>query len=154
MRVFRPEVEFLYDDSTVFNLGGLEVLMQGRDLVIASAGYMVHECNKALEELDKVGVDATLVDLYSLPFDEEKFLDIANDNGGMILTVEDNYGGGLGSAVADAVCGSGDGFTIEQMHVNRIPKSARTVEDELALLGLTPRDIAKRAAAMVGVAAV
>jgi hypothetical protein len=40
------------------------------------------------------------------------------------------------------------------MHVGRIPKSARTVEDELAYLGLRSKDIAKRAASMLGVAAV
>ena len=154
MRTCRPDVEFLYNDDTVFNLGGFEVLTSGRDLLIVSAGFMLHECNKALETLDKAGIDATLVDLYSLPFDADGILDIANDNGGMILTVEDNYGGGLGSAIADAVTGSGDGFTIEQMHVERIPKSARTEDDELAYLGLTSKDIAKRAASMLGVAAV
>jgi transketolase len=154
MRTCRPEVEFLYDDSTIFNLGGLEVLTSGRDLVIVSAGYMLHECNKAIELLDKAGIDASIVDLYSLPFDADKLLDVANDNGGMILTVEDNYGGGIGSAVADAVTESGDGFTIEQMHVRKIPKSARTVEDELEYLGLRSVDVARRAARMLGVATV
>ena len=154
MRTCRPEVEFLYDDSTVFNLGGLEVLTSGRDLLIVSAGYMLHECNKAIELLDKAGIDASLIDLYSLPFDTDKLLDVANDNGGMILTVEDNYGGGIGSAVADAVTESGDGFSIEQMHVRRIPKSARTVEDELEYLGLRSVDVARHAARMLGVASV
>ena len=154
MRTCRPDVEFLYDDSTVFNLGGLEVLTEGRDLLIVSAGYMLHECNKALELLDKAGIDASLIDLYSLPFDVDALLDVANANGGMILTVEDNYGGGIGSAVADAVTESGDGFTIEQMHVRKMPKSARTVEDELEYLGLRSKDVAQRAARMLGVAAV
>jgi transketolase len=151
MRVFRPDVEFLYDDSTVFNLGGLEVLTQGRDLVIATAGYMVHECNKALEHLDKAGVDATLVDLYSLPFDEDKFLDIANDNGGNILVVEDNYGGGLGSAIADACTSGGDAFTVRQMHVRRIPKSARTTDEVMVMCGLDAQAITAEAAKMLGV---
>ncbi|MAJ46703.1 MAG: transketolase [Planctomycetes bacterium TMED75] len=154
MRTCRPDVEFLYDDATVFNLGGLEVLTEGRDLLIVSAGYMLHECNKAIELLDKAGIDASLIDLYSLPFDVDALLDIANENGGMILTVEDNYGGGIGSAVADAVTESGDGFTIEQMHVRSIPKSARTVEDELTYLGLRSVDVARRAARMLGVATV
>lgn len=154
MRTARPDVEFLYDDSTVFNLGGLEVLTEGRDLLIVSAGYMLHECNKALELLDKAGIDASLIDLYSLPFDVDALLDVANQNGGMILTVEDNYGGGIGSAVADAVTESGDGFTIEQLHVRSIPKSARTVDDELAHLGLRSVDVARRAARMLGVATV
>src|SRR4029079_10007391 len=117
MRTARPDVEFLYDENTVFNLGSFEVLTEGRDLLIVTAGYMVHECNKALDALDKAGVDATLVDLYSIPFDSDALLDLANQSGGNILTVEDNYGGAIGAAVADACTESGDAFTIEQMYV-------------------------------------
>src|SRR5690606_38329729 len=152
MRTFRPDVEFLYDENTIFDLGRFEVLTEGRDLMIVTAGYMVHECNKALDALDKMGIDATLVDLYSIPFDAEKLLDLANANNGNILVVEDNYGGGLGSAVADACTESGDAFTIEQMYVKRIPKSARTEEDILKQCGLHHTHITKRAAKMLGVA--
>lgn len=151
MRTFRPDVEFLYDEKTEFKLGQFEVLTEGRDLLIVTAGFMVHEANKALDALDKLGIDASLVDLYSLPFDADGLLDLANANGGMILTIEDNYGAGLGSAVADAVTGSGDGFTIEQMYVKRIPKSARTEDAILKQCGLTHQDITRTAASMLGV---
>lgn len=141
MRTLRPDTEFLYNDDTVFNLGGFEVLSQGRDVLLVASGYMVHESNKALDLLDQAGVSATLVDAYSIPFDTEKLLDLANANGGYIVTVEDNYGGGLGSAVADALTGSGDAFTLEQMHVRRIPKSAKTPGEMLKMCGLTAQDI-------------
>jgi len=153
MRVHRPDVEFIYDSSSTFALGDFEVLTTGRDLLIVSSGYMVHECNKALDQLDRMGIDASLVDMYSLPFDEEKLLDLANDNGGNVLTVEDNYGGGIGSAVADACASSGDGFLIEQMTVKRIPKSARDEDAILKYCGLHFTDIAKTAAKMLGVPA-
>jgi transketolase len=152
MRTFRPDVEFIYDENTIFDLGRFEVLTEGRDLLIVTAGYMVHECNKALDLLDKQGIDASLVDLYSIPFDAEKLLDLANANGGYLLTVEDNYGGGLGSAVADACTESGDAFTLEQMYVKRIPKSARTEDEIMKQCGLHHTMIAKKAASMVGVA--
>lgn len=154
MRTARPDVEFLYDENTVFNLGKFEVLTEGRDLLIVSAGYMVHECNKALDTLDKAGIDATLVDLYSIPFDADALLDLANENGGIVLTVEDNYGGGIGAAVAEACTDGGDAFTVEQMHVRKIPKSARTVDDELRYLGLHHTDIVARASKMLGVVGV
>ncbi|HJN72176.1 MAG TPA: transketolase, partial [Phycisphaerales bacterium] len=131
LRTFRPDVEMIYDQNTEFELGGMEVLTEGRDLLIVSAGYMVHECNKALDELDRMGVDATLLDLYSLPFDEDRLLDIANENNGNILVVEDNYGASLGSAVSDACTTSGESFTVKQMFVERIPKSARSPESIL-----------------------
>lgn len=151
MRTIRPEVEFLYGEDVVFNLGGFEVLNEGRDLVIAAAGYMVHEANKAMELLDKAGISATLVDLYSLPFDTEAFLDIVQQNNGNVLSVEDNFGGGIGSAIADALMESGDGFKLTQMHVTRIPKSTRTPDEVLAMCGLTAADIAKKAMSILGV---
>ncbi len=154
MRTFRPDVEFIYNENTVFNLGKFEVLTEGRDLMIVTAGYMVHECNKALDALDRAGIDASLVDLYSIPFDADALLDLANENGGNILTVEDNYGGGLGSAVADACVESGDAFTIQQLYVRRIPKSSRDEEGILRQCGLHHSDIARAAARMLGVVSV
>lgn len=145
MRTLRPDVEFLYSDESVFSLGGHEVLTEGRDLLILASGYMVHQANKALEKLDAQGVDATLVDLYSLPFDEEAILDLANAHNGMVLTLEDNYGGGMGSAVADAAAADGGGFTVKQMYVRRIPKSCRTPEEVLAFCGLSVDDIVAQA---------
>ena len=145
MRTLRADTEFIYSDDQVFNLGGFEVLNEGRDVVLCAAGYMVHEANKAIEMLDKAGVSATLVDLYSLPFDADKLLDVVAENNGYVISIEDNYGGGIGSAIADALVGSGDGFTLEQMHVRHIPKSARTPEELLANCGLTAQDIVNQA---------
>ncbi len=141
MRTLRNDTEFIYNDQTAFNLGGFEVLNEGRDILLCAAGYMVHEANKALDALDKAGVSATLVDLYSLPFDTDALLDIANQNGGNIITLEDNYGGGIGAAVADALTASGDAFTLRQMHVRRIPKSAKTPDEILKYCGLSSADI-------------
>jgi len=151
LRTGRPDVEFLYSDDVVFNLGGFEVLQKGRDIVICAAGFMVHEANKALDIFDKKGVSVTLVDLYSLPFDTDALLDIIGANGGNVLTVEDNFGGGIGSSVADALLESGDGFQLKQMHVKRIPKSAKTPEEVLKMCGLTADDIVKTAMTMLGV---
>ena len=145
MRTLRPDTEFIYNEDVVFNLGGFEVLQEGRDVAICAAGYMVHEANKALDLLDKAGISATLIDLYSLPFEHEKLLDIIGRNNGYVLTVEDNYGGALGSAVADALTASGDAFTLEQMHVRRIPKSAKTPEEMMTMCGLTAQEIVKTA---------
>jgi len=152
MRTLRADTEFIYSDDQVFNLGGFEVLNEGRDVVLCAAGYMVHEANKAIDLLDKAGVNATLIDLYSLPFDADKLLDIIGANNGYVITLEDNYGGGIGSAVADALVASGDAFTLEQLHVRRIPSSARTPEQILAQCGLTAQDIVAAAMKLLQVA--
>lgn len=151
MRTLRAETEFLYNDHVTFNLGGFEVLNEGRDIAILAAGYMVHEANKAIDLLDKDGISASLIDLYSLPFDAEGVLDLVGQNNGLALSVEDNFGGGIGSAVADALLDSGDAFKLRQMHVRRIPKSARTPDEMLQMCGLTAADIVKNAKEMMGV---
>jgi transketolase len=152
MRTLRSDTEFIYNDDTVFNLGGFELLNQGRDVLICAAGYMVHEANKALEGLDKAGISATIVDLYSLPFDTDALLDLAAQNNGYVVTVEDNYAGGIGSAVAEALSNSGDAFTLEQMTIQRIPKSAKTPEEILQMVGLTHSDIVNRCLKLLQVA--
>ncbi|MCC6675741.1 MAG: transketolase [Phycisphaerales bacterium] len=151
MRTLRPETEFIYSDDVVFNLGGFEVLNEGRDVAIVAAGYMVHEANKAVEMLDKAGVSASLVDLYSLPFDTEGVLDIIGANNGNVISVEDNYGGGIGSAISDALTESGDAFRLKQMHVARIPKSARTPDELVKACGLSAEHIKKAAMELLGV---
>ncbi|MBM4109348.1 MAG: transketolase [Phycisphaerae bacterium] len=151
MRTLRNDTEFIYSDKQVFNLGGFEVLSKGRDVVLCAAGYMVHEANTALELLDKAGVSATLVDLYSLPFDTDKLLDLINENEGNVVTIEDNFGGGIGSAVAEALAESGDPFKLRQLNVARMPKSGRTPEDVLAYLGLTANDVVKATMQHLGV---
>lgn len=103
-----------------------------------------------MEGLDKAGVSATLVDLYSIPFDSDKLLDLANAQG-IVLTVEDNYGASIGSAVADAMTESGEGFQLEQMCVRRIPKSAREPEQIMTMCGLNHEAIVQRCLAMLGV---
>ncbi len=152
MRTIREDTELLYSDDHVFNLGGFETLAEGRDIVLAASGIMVHEGNKAVEILDKAGVSATLLDMYSIPFDTDKLLDIVGENGGFVISLEDNYGGGLGSAIADALMESGDGFELAQMYVKRIPKSARTAGEMLEMCGLSAQDIANKVMELLGVA--
>ncbi len=154
MRTLRPETEFLYSDDDVFNLGGFQVLNEGRDVLLVAAGYMVHEANKALDKLDAQGISATLVDLYSLPFDGDALCDLAQANNGYVISLEDNYGASIGSAVADVLTESGDAFSLKQMHVARIPKSARTPEEELAYVGLTADDITNACLQLLEVGAV
>ncbi|HXH12957.1 MAG TPA: transketolase [Alphaproteobacteria bacterium] len=153
MRTLRPDVPFLYDDTARFHLGGHHVLAEGHDLLIVASGYMVHEARKALPTLRQQGIAASLVDLYSLPFDDDAIATLAQDHQGRVLTLEDNYGGGFGSAVADALSARANTVILHQMYVRQIPKSGRTPDDVLRYLGLSTDDIVKAAAELLATAA-
>jgi transketolase len=149
LRTGRPDVAFLYQDTTPFTLGGHQVLIEGQALLIVAAGYMVHEAKAAVERLRAEGVDATLVDLYSLPFDADALRQLARQNQGRVLTVEDNYGASLGAAVAECLVSHVDDVALRQMYVRQIPKSGRTPDDVLRYLGLSADDICRAALGML-----
>jgi transketolase len=149
MRTFRPDVPLLYDETTRFALGGHQVLAKGYDLLLVASGYMVHETKKALAGLKDHGIEATLVDLYSVPFDSDAIVTLIQENQGKALTLEDNYGAGIGSAVADVLSEHSGAFTLRQMHVRHIPKSGRTPDDVLRYVGLSAEDIVNTAVEML-----
>ena len=57
-RALRAETKMLYKPEETFEVGGYKVLREGKDLVFVTAGYMVHECLKAADELAKNGKKA------------------------------------------------------------------------------------------------
>jgi len=153
LRAFRPDVPFLYGDDADIHLGGHGVLARGDDLLIVATGYMVHEALRALERLKKEKVKATLVDLYSLPFEAEAIVSLARQSGGRVLTLEDNFGNGFGTAVEATLAEAGGDFLVRQRYVRHIPKSGRSPEDVLRYLGLSADDIVQAALELTGSAA-
>lgn len=143
MRTFRPDVPIIYPHDATFSPGGFGVLSAGDDVLLVSAGYMVHVARQAADLLASQNIRAALVDAYSLPIDEESFGELLRP-GRPVLVVEDNYGGGLGAAVAEIAARRGSGLRVERLQVNRIPKSAREPDQELDLCGIGARQIADR----------
>jgi transketolase len=141
LRTLRAETKALYKTSDTFEVGGYKVLREGKDVCFVSAGYMVHECLKAADELAKSGKKASVIDAYSLPLQVEGVLDVAARSGGRIITVEDNYTGGLDAEIAMAIAGREDEMTLQSLCVRRIPKSGREPAEVLAYCGLGMKDI-------------
>jgi transketolase len=144
LRCFRPGVPFLYEPGE-FPIGGHRVLAEGSDLLIASCGYMVHEVLKAREELVTLGIRPAVADFYSLPFDRESAGELVRSCGGRVLVVEDDYGGPLGAAFAEAATAEFGHVLVDRMFVREVPKSGRTPEAVLRYLGLSAKDIVERA---------
>jgi transketolase len=72
----------------------------------------------------------------------EKLLAIAERTSGRLVTVEDNYTGGLDAELAMEIARSGSKVRLENLCVRRVPKSGRTPEDVLDYLGIDWRAIA------------
>lgn len=149
MRTHRPDVPFIYDANTEFNVGGFHTINEGDDITIISAGYMIHPVRDVIAKLAGEGVKCKLIDAYSFPFDESKLLAAANNKRNRILTVEDNYIGGLAGAVAEAAARAGT-MRVDAMTCDRIPKSAKSPESILEYTGLSPAHIEKKIRSLLG----
>ena len=139
-RALRADTKALYKPEDSFEVGGYKVLREGKDLVFVAAGYMVHECLKAADELAKAGKKWGVVDAYSLPLKTDGILELAQKSGGRIVTVEDNYSGGLDAEIAIAAAAAG-GIKVKSLYVAQIPKSGREPQDVLAYLGIDAKAI-------------
>jgi transketolase len=149
MRTYRPDVPLMYAPDTKFELGGHCILSPGDDLALISCGYALQATRQAAELLAKQGIRPAVVDAYCLPVDADKLLETLRRCGRHALVVEDNYGGGLGAAVAELAAAEGDDLLVQSLHVQRIPKSTRTPEEEFEYCGVAPGQIADHALAML-----
>ena len=140
-RTLRAETKTLYKPDDTFEVGGFKVLREGNAGVFVSAGYMVHECLKAADELAKNGKKFGVIDAYSLPLKTDEVLKIAQKSGNYIVTVEDNYAGGLDAEIGTAAAAAGSGTKLKAFTVTKIPKSGREPDDVLAYLGLDAKSI-------------
>jgi transketolase len=142
-RTLRAGTKALYKLDEKFDIGGFKVVREGRDIVFVASGYMVHECLRASDELAKNGKKATVIDAYTLPLNAQGILDIAHKNGGRIITVEDNYTGGLDAEIGTAIASAGAELKLTPLFVRQIPKSGREPQDVLDALDLGMKAIIK-----------
>ena len=154
MRTTRAATPVLYDASDEFQIGGSRVLRQGDDLAIVAAGITLHESLKAADKLIAEGIDARVIDLYSVkPVDAETLRAAAEATGGRIITVEDHWSeGGIGDAVLEALSDNGEvPPQVVRLAVRDMPGSGKPAE-LLAAAGIDADHIAQAARALVGAA--
>jgi transketolase len=153
MRTTRAATPVLYDASDEFQIGS-RVLRQGDDLAIVAAGITLHESVKAADKLIAEGIDARVIDLYSVkPVDVETLRAAAEATGGRIITVEDHWSeGGIGDAVLAALSDDGElPPEVVRLAVREMPGSGKPAE-LLAAAGIDADHIAQAARALVGTA--
>lgn len=135
MRTHRPTVPFVYPFDERFELNGVKHLRTGENLTLVSCGFMLHTVLEAADRLAGDGLECNVFDAYTFPLDAEPILKAAQASCGVILTVEDNYLGGLHAELAEAAAAVGH-VRVTGMTVRRIPKSAKTADEIFSLVGI------------------
>jgi transketolase len=153
MRTTRAATPVLYGAGEEFPVGGSRVLRDGDDVTIVAAGITLHESLKAADRLIAEGIDARVIDLYSVkPVDGETLRAAAEATGGRILTVEDHWPeGGIGDAVLEALSEGESPARVVRLAVRELPGSGKPAE-LLAAAGIDAEHIADAARSLVGAA--
>lgn len=87
-----------------FSIGGARLLTQGEGVTICACGIMVHEALRAADVLSSQGVDAEVIDCYSVkPLAEQVVLSSVRRTRCCVVAEEHSLFGGLGSAVCQCL---------------------------------------------------
>jgi transketolase len=124
MRTTREATPVLYEPGESFEIGGSHTVRDGGDVTLIGAGITLRECLAAAEQLSEQGIEARLIDLYSVkPVDAEAILAAAGETKALI-TVEDHWPeGGIGETVAGVLAEAGSSTPLVRLAVRGRPGS-------------------------------
>jgi transketolase len=152
LRTLRPDTPVIYDPDDEFAIGGSRVLRSSDDdeVTLVGAGITVHEALTAADALAEDGINARVIDAYSIkPIDAET-LQAAAEATGRIVTIEDHWPeGGLGDAVLAALAEVDEHPRVVKLAVSEMPHSGKPAE-LLAAYGIDADAIARTARELVG----
>jgi transketolase len=153
MRTTRGAYPVLYGSDEKFPVGGSKLLRSTDhdDVTLIGAGVTLHECLAAAEQLQQDGINARIIDCYSVkPIDSRALRDAAAATGGRIVVAEDHHPeGGLGAAVINSlVADRVENLALEHLAVRGMPGSG-TGKELLAWAGIDADQIAKSARLLV-----
>lgn len=101
LRFGRPAIPVFTDPDQKFEIGKAWMVNEGKDVTIIATGHMVWKAIEAGEELEKLGIDAEIINIHTIkPLDEEAILKSVKKTGCVVTCEEHNKFGGLGESVA------------------------------------------------------
>jgi transketolase len=91
----------IFTDDYPFEIGKAYVIKDGKDATIIATGYMVTEAIRAIDILEKDGLDVGIIDMSTLkPLDEEAIIKASEETRAIITAENGSIIGGLGEGVA------------------------------------------------------
>lgn len=146
MRFGRLAVPRIFDESYKFELGKAVTLREGSDVTIIATGLMVNEAIEAAKALADEGISAEVINIHTIkPLDKEAIIRSATKTGAVVTAEEHSIIGGLGGAVAEALCESGKPVPVVRLGVNDIFGRSGPAVELLHIYGLDAQNIVAKA---------
>lgn len=149
MRCCRKNIYRIYQDDARFTLGKANVLRAGGDVAIIACGIMVREALVAAQTLAAEGIEARVIDLFTIkPIDADCVLQAARETGAIVTVENHNIINGLGSAVCELL-GENMPVPVERVGVNDRFGQVGTMEELMGEYGLTAENIVQSVKAVI-----
>lgn len=146
MRFGRLAVPRIFDESYKFELGKAVTLRGGSDVTIIATGLMVNEAIEAAKALADEGISAEVINIHTIkPLDKEAVIRSAAKTGAVVTAEEHSIIGGLGGAVAEALCESGKPVPVVRLGVNDVFGRSGPAVELLHIYGLDAQNIVAKA---------
>jgi transketolase len=152
MRTTRAATPVIYGPDEEFPVGGSKVVRSSDDddVTLVGGGITLHESLKAAETLAEEGVNARVVDLYSVkPIDSETLRAAAAATGRFVVAEDHWPEGGLAEAVLSVFADGEERPSLVHLAVREMPTSG-TPEQLLSAAGIDAEHIAAAARSLVG----
>ncbi len=149
IRLGRPNIPVIYDDSQKFEIGCGIKLREGKSISIVATGMMVAMAMEAADILSKEGIAAEVIDIHTIkPIDKDIIVDTARKTGRVMTCEEHSIYGGLGSAVCE-VLSENYPARVKRIGVSDTFGESGTPDAVIKKYGLTAGDIVKAAREMM-----
>lgn len=107
IRLSRKKPISIFKEGSQFEIGKAATLREGSDVTIICSGIEVYESLVAAEELQKIGISAEVINMFTIkPIDKEAIISSAKKTGAIVTAENHNIINGLGSAVCEVVAES------------------------------------------------
>ncbi|MGI6174703.1 MAG: transketolase family protein [Christensenellales bacterium] len=147
IRVQRAENIVVYEEGSTFEIGKANLIREGKDVTLIVAGsLMMDESLKAAALLEKDGISARIVDMFTIkPIDADCILRCAQETGAIVTVENHNIIGGLGSAVAEVLAENGACAALKRIGVPDRVGEVGTSSELKVVMGMRAEDIADAA---------
>ncbi len=104
LRLGRAKAGIITKQTDKFEIGKINLLLDGKDAAIIATGYMVEKALKAAFLLKKQGIKAAVLNCHTIkPIDKKMIIKFAKQTKAIVTAEEHEINGGLGGAVAEVL---------------------------------------------------
>ncbi|MBM7583405.1 transketolase [Caldicoprobacter guelmensis] len=151
IRINRNDLPVYTPENLEYEIGRMYTLREGKDVVVFANGVMVSRAMEAAEILQREGISIEVVNVSTVkPLDVDTLVEKVRNFKGAVIAEEHSIIGGLGSAIALALCKRKVNVPLEFVAIeDKFGTSASNYEELLVHYGLSVENICEKVKSLI-----